>query len=294
MKPLTLIGEKINYSIPRIGKMLDAGDLDGVCGVARMQEERGADYLDVNVGPHPPVVMRDVVRAVQAAVSVPLCIDSADPAVLEAGADEYEAHRKPGTRGPILNSAVESNADRVLALKSRFDCRVVLLVSERLEGGVLRRNVLPEEMIGTARRLFAKARGAGFGPDEILVDPGTPSISSDLDGLANAVLDAIAGLRADAELRGCHLVVGVSNFTAGLPKPARLPLENAFLTLAVRNGLDTVIGDPSKEYRILDPGDESLVWLERILAGAGSQRLEALASNPLYRGGVRDGREGPD
>jgi 5-methyltetrahydrofolate--homocysteine methyltransferase len=288
MNELTLIGEKINYSIPRIGRLLDAGNLAAIRKVARGQQENGADYIDVNVGPLPPEVMSEVVAAVQEEVSVPLCIDSTDPALLEAGAAAYDAGREAGDGSPILNSAIESNAGRVLALRSRFDCRVVLLVSERIEGGLLERNVLPGQAVETARRLFAAAREAGFRAGEVFIDPGTPPVASDLEGLVNTALDTIAGVRSDPGLKGARIVIGLSNFTTGLPRQARLPLQNAFLTLAVEQGLDTLIGDPARDYRLLERGDENRAWLERILASTGTKRLEELTSYPLYRNARAD------
>jgi cobalamin-dependent methionine synthase I len=280
---ITLIGEKINYSIPRIGRMLDVRDYDAVCGVARRQAEDGADYIDLNVGPLPPEVMGEAVRAVRETVHVPLCIDSTDPALLEAGLEACGPGTTGGAPQPILNSAIENNAARVLALRERFACQVVLLVSERHEDGVLERNVLPGQAVETARRLFRKARECGFGADEIYIDPGTPPLASDMAGLVNTALEAIGRVRSDPELEGVHILAGVSNFTAGLPRSVRLPLQNAFLTLALRGGLDTLIGDPARDYRVLDAGDPHLVWLERILGCTGTRRLEVLTSSPLYR-----------
>lgn len=283
MNGITLIGERINYSIGRIGRMLDAHDLEGIRKVARAEEDCGADYIDVNVGPLAPEIMSDVVLAVQDEVSVPLCIDSTDPVLLEAGADRCAAGDKAGEPGPILNSAIESNAGRVLPLRSRLRCQVVLLVSERLDDGVLERNVSAAQAVETARRLFAGARDAGFEPGEIYIDPGTPPVSSDLEGLVNSALETVSGVRSDPEMGQSHIVIGLSNFTTGLPRQVRLPLESAFLTLAVERGLDAFIGDPAKEYRLLKPGDEYLAWLERILANTGTRRLEMLTSYPLYR-----------
>lgn len=294
MNHLTLIGEKINYSIPRIGSMLDARNYGAVREVARRQAERGADYIDVNVGPLPPEVMGGVVRAVRDTVAVPLCIDSTDPAMLEAGIEAHESERSGGSPGPILNSAIEHNAERVLALRARFACQVVLLVSERLEDGVLERNMLPGQAADTARRLFRKAREAGFGAAEIYIDPGTPPVASDMEGLVNTALETIEKVKADRGMEGAHTLVGISNFTAGLPKQVKLPLQSAFLTLAVKRGLDTLIGDPGRGYRILRPGDPHLEWLERILASTGTGRLEALTSYPLYRSApATDNRDKP-
>ena len=294
MRDVILIGEKINYSIPRMGRLLDARDYDAVRKVACAQEERGADYIDVNVGPLSPEVMGDVVGAVRGAVSVPLCIDSTDPALLEAGLAACAAEGTGDTPGPILNSAIEHNAARVLSLKSKFDCQVVLLVSERFQDNLLERNLLPAQAADTAKRLFERAREAGFGPGEIYIDPGTPPVATDMDGLVNTVLKTIDVVSSDPDMGDVHMLVGISNFTAGLPRHVRLPLQNAFLTLAMRNGLDTLIGDPAREYGILETGDPYLAWLERILSASGTRRLEELASSPLYRdASASDNRKKP-
>ena len=284
MDNLTLIGERINYSISRTGRLLDARDYAAIQKIAREQQEDGADYIDVNVGPLSPEVMEETVRAVAAAVTVPLCIDSTDPVLLEAGLRACGASGTVGARrSPILNSAIESNAGRVLSLGRQCACGVVLLVSERLEGGVLERNVRPGEAVETARRLFDMARDAGFDAEDVYIDPGTPPISSDLEGLVNTALDTIERVRSDSDLGRAHILVGVSNFTAGLPRRVRLPLQNAFLTLAVGRGVDSLIGDAGREYRLLEPGDEHLAWLEHILSSTGTRRLGEITSSPLYR-----------
>jgi cobalamin-dependent methionine synthase I len=294
MERLILIGEKINYSIPRIGKLLDARDFAAIQKIARAQEAGGADYIDVNVGPLPSEVMRDAVKAVEEAVGVPLCIDSTDAALLEAGIRAHDPRRLSGTganrsllTGPILNSAIEKNADRVLALRERFACQVVLLVSERMDGSALKRNVTPEQATDTARRLFRRAREAGFCAGEIYIDPGTAPIASDIEGLVNTALETIGLVRSDPYMSEAHVLVGISNLTAGLPLGIRPPLQNAFLTLALTKGLDTLIGDPGREYRTLEADDPYLSLFERILACAGPRRLEELISSALYRSAVQ-------
>jgi len=47
---LTIIAESINDSVPSTKKLLDAGDIEGILDLARFQDERGAGYIDVNVG----------------------------------------------------------------------------------------------------------------------------------------------------------------------------------------------------------------------------------------------------
>jgi len=281
MNSLILIGEKINYSIPQTGRLLDVRDYPAIQRIARVQEEQGADYIDVNVGPLPPEVMKAAVAAVQSAVDVQLCIDSTDPAMLEAGIGACAADvTGPGA---ILNSAIESNAQRVLGLRQAHKCQVVLLVSERLEEGALRRNSTAGEAYATAKRLFLRAKQNGFAARELFVDPGTPAIASDMEGLSGEVLNTIDMVRRDPDMEGIHILIGVSNFTAGLPRGLRLPLQNAFLTLAVERGLDTVIADPGKKRKILESGDPYLVWLRQIMDAEGTGRIEALTSSPIYR-----------
>ena len=53
---LTIIGETINDSVPSTKKLFDAGDIDGILELARSQDEKGAAYIDVNVGPRPAAV----------------------------------------------------------------------------------------------------------------------------------------------------------------------------------------------------------------------------------------------
>ena len=48
---LTIIGETINDSVPSTKKLFDAGDIAGILEIAKMQDEKGAAYIDVNVGP---------------------------------------------------------------------------------------------------------------------------------------------------------------------------------------------------------------------------------------------------
>ncbi len=51
---LTIIGETINDSVPSTKKLFDAGDIAGILEIARMQDQREAGYIDVNVGPRRP------------------------------------------------------------------------------------------------------------------------------------------------------------------------------------------------------------------------------------------------
>lgn len=282
---IAIIGERINYGIPRVRPLFDAGKTDAVRELARTQAAEGAAALDVNVGPLDAGTMQRTVATIQSAVRLPLCLDSAAPDILRAGIEAHDPARSDGL--PILNSAVESRGEAVFAIRKVRPCRVILLVSERREGARALPNETVEQAVATARRLFRGALEAGFAPGEILIDPSTPAVAVDMKGLVNTALDTIARIREDASFDGARIVAGLSNLTASLPPTARLPLQNAFLTLARRNGLDTIIGNPSKGYRLLPDAHPDLALFEDILARRGAERLRALTSSALYRDAAR-------
>ena len=100
---LTIIGETINDSVPSTKKLFEAGDIDGILELARSQDEKGAGYIDVNVGPRSPEFMAEMVTKVQKVTSKPLSIDTPDPAIAKAGLEAFNLDRAGGKK-PILNS----------------------------------------------------------------------------------------------------------------------------------------------------------------------------------------------
>ena len=83
--------------------------------------------------------------------------------------------------------------------------------------------------------------------------------------MINLCLDSIRGIRAEKDLAGIHISVGLSNFAIGAPKTMQVPLERAFLCLAMEAGMDFALSNPEKNT-VPMPKDEKLVQdLIRIL-----------------------------
>ena len=57
---LTLIGESINDSVPSTHALFEENNLEGIVELARQQADKGAAYVDVNVGPRSPGFMATV------------------------------------------------------------------------------------------------------------------------------------------------------------------------------------------------------------------------------------------
>jgi len=278
---LTIIGESINDSVPSTKKLFDENDIAGLLELARSQDEKGAAWIDVNVGLRPPDFMADLVRRIQSVTAKPLSIDTPDPAIARAALEAYDPERAGG-RMPILNSISPLRPD-MFDLHAVRPFIPILMASERYEpgAGCGSANRSAEETRATARALLdeARRRVPGFRNDQAIVDPGIAPIGSDCEGQLKRVLDTLALLRDDPLFEGVHRSVGLSNFTVMLPSkrkdgaPVKGPLESAFLTLAMPLGLDTIIGSTVRKYEILPAGHPALACLEDILKLEGYDTL---------------------
>ena len=62
---LTIIGESINDSVPSTQALFEANDIAGILNLAKTQDEKGAGYIDVNVGRRPPAFMAEMVQRIR-------------------------------------------------------------------------------------------------------------------------------------------------------------------------------------------------------------------------------------
>jgi 5-methyltetrahydrofolate--homocysteine methyltransferase len=275
---LTIIGESINDSVPSTKRLFDAGDIDGVLQLARVQDEQGAAYIDVNIGPRSPEFMADMVHRIQAVTARPLSIDTPDGDIAKAGLAAYNIERAGGQL-PLLNSISELRTP-MFHLYRVCPFRPILLVSEQVVDGRSLPCRTAEETHATARRLVDLAKAcAGIQPADCIVDPGIAPIGSDTEGNLKRLLGALARIHGDGELSGVHASVGLSNFTVMLPSkradggPVKGPLESAFLTTAMPLGLDTVIGSVKRKYEIVPPDHPAMQCLEDCLNLGGYEAV---------------------
>lgn len=98
---MLIIGESLNASIPAVASAVTARDAETIAALARRQCECGAQLLDLNAAVTDRAQRDDLpwmVRTVQAAVDLPLMLDSSDPEALRAA---LQVHEGPP---PILSS----------------------------------------------------------------------------------------------------------------------------------------------------------------------------------------------
>ena len=269
---LTIIGESINDSVPSTHTLFEENNIDGIVALARTQAEKGAAYIDVNVGSHTSGFMAEVVKKIQEHISLPLSIDTPDPELAAAGLETYNVGRA-GNQKPILNSISEARLE-MFDLYKRQPFIPILLVTEGLDAsGEMRMNTTAAQIHATAKSMAANARKRieHIANDQIILDPGIMPIGSDSKGDFRRLMEAMALIHHDNDLAGVSMSVGLSNFTAMLPSkradgsPVKSPLESAFLTMAMPLGLNTIIGSVSRKYALLTDADPAMQCLSDAL-----------------------------
>ncbi len=279
---LKIIAEKINDSVPSTHKLFEADDFEGIVQLAKKQVEEGAEYVDVNIGLRSPRLMAELVHSIQNVVSVPLCIDSPDYEIQKAGIEAYDPEKARG-RMPLVNSISELRLEFVNLAKIK-PVKFIILCTESSQDGELKPNETGEEIFQAGLRVREKILQSCnyITNDDLFFDPGMGPIGADMNGLTNATVDAVKLIHQSEDLKGCHMSVGLSNFSVQLPPRTasggliRTPLESAFLTLTNPLGMDHVIGSTKKKYKRLDPDHPAMRAVTDILKLEGFDRLTRL------------------
>ncbi|MGD9125935.1 MAG: dihydropteroate synthase [Planctomycetia bacterium] len=270
---LTIIGETINDSVPSTHKLFEADDIDGLLDLAKLQDEKGAGYIDVNVGSRSPEFMADLVKKVQSVTTKPLSIDTPDLEIAKAGLEAYDPDRAGGAK-PVLNSISPLRVEMFDLYSIQPFCPI-LLISEQVVDGQSGPCHTPEQTYQAAQHLLGLARERQMPNEDLIFDPGIAPVGTDSEGNLKRLVAAAELIHNDPELAGVHMSVGLSNFTVMLPSkradgsPVKGPLESAFLTKVMPLGLDMVIGSVKRKYAILDADHPAMVCLEDVLKADG-------------------------
>ena len=217
------------------------------------QTRRGAQILDVNAG-LPEIdekaTMCQLIDELQGVSTLPLQIDAANPAVIEAAVRRYP--------GKALINSTNGRRDTmaaVLPIAKHYGCAIVGLTLD--EEGI---PATAEGRLAVARKIVAEAERLGIPRHDVVIDCLTMAASTDQTA-PRAILDGIRLVKA--ELPGVRTVLGVSNISFGLP--FRPLVNGTFLAAAFSAGLDLAIVNPNltrmmdvvDSWRVLSGEDES-------------------------------------
>ena len=228
-QPFCIIGERINPTGRKsFAEELRNGDLSTVTADAIAQTEAGADMLDVNAGI--PLVdeaelLQQMLRTVQDATDLPVCIDSSVIEALEAGLAVYE--------GKALVNSVTGEDDRleeILPLVAKHGAAVIGLAND--ETGIPE---TPQQRLEIATKIVKVAGDHGIPPEDVVIDPLAMTVGAATD----AVTITLETIRLIREHLGVNMSLGASNVSFGLPD--RHALNAAFLPIAMEAGLTSAI-----------------------------------------------------
>ena len=287
---LHIIGDLINNAYGRARKAFSARSLEGYQALAKGQTALGCEWLDVNIDGTQQIQVRpqemldflpDLIPALQEVSPLPLCIDNPSINYQRVALEHYD-RKRAGGKPPIVNSIAASRErlDEMIELVKAYDAMVIVVVSERFVEGGTSQCFSPQDVYESALHFVARlAKQADRRPDQILLDPGLAPVGADTYGLVNMGLDAMKLIRADRDLAGVHISVGLSNFAWGTPKQIRGDLEKAYIRIATDAGLDFSIANPESGTVPL-PADHVTVQrlkhaLEQGRAAPGEERETA-------------------
>lgn len=281
---IEIIGERINPGFKSTKALFDDSDIPGIQALALRQAEAGAAYLNVNIGSRAlsdASFMAEVIHAIQAVTHVPLSFDFPSRKVQELCLSCYDL-AKSGGKLPIVNSITEHRWD-LMELARDFKFKVILMASERVEHGIAQANKKAADIYATAKRSALRLNNDyGIGMDDIYVDMSICAIIADTESLNRNTLDAISLIGDDPDLKGIHMMGGLSNIGQQLPPKAvdgsdlKHCLENAFLTLAAPYGFDCILGTPWRSYAPLPEDHYVLNTYKNFLEQSGSNALRAV------------------
>jgi 5-methyltetrahydrofolate corrinoid/iron sulfur protein methyltransferase len=262
---MIIVGEKINVISKEIGAAMKARDPKPIEEMAQAQVAGGANFLDINIGPASkdgPALMEWLVKTVQAAVDVPLCLDTTNAEAMEAGLKVHQ--------GKALINSASGAPDRMhtmLALAGKYQSNVIGLTMT--EKGIPRD---ANERMVIAYDIMMAAAEHGVPFEDIYLDPLILPVSV----AQNQAMEGVESIRMFKQLNDPPLktIVGLSNISNGTPDQTKPVLDRVYLVLLAEAGLDAAI---------MDPLDEELAATARSLPQELGARQAELEVEPLSR-----------
>jgi 5-methyltetrahydrofolate--homocysteine methyltransferase len=279
------IGERTNANGSKAFReaMLD-GRLDDCVEIAREQTRDGAHLLDVcvdYVGRDGVADMRTVASRLATASTLPIVLDSTEPAVIETGLEclggravinsvNYEDGDGPGSRIRRLMPVAREHGAAVIALT----------IDEQGQARTA------DTKVAVAERLIDDlTQNWGMRVEDIIIDTLTFTIAT---GQEESRRDAIETIEAIRRLKSTYpdvqTTLGLSNVSFGLSPAARAVLNSVFLHECVAAGLDSAIVHAARILPISRiPDEQREVALDLVYDRRRPATSETPAYDPLTR-----------
>ena len=209
--------------------------------IARSQTREGAHALDVcvdYVGRDGAADMRELVSRLATATTLPLVLDSTEPAVLEAGLECIGGRAMVNSVNYEDGDGPNSRFSRIMPMVKEHGAAVVALTID--EEGQAR---TADTKFAIAKRLIEDlTQNWGMALTDITVDCLTFPIATGQDETRRDGIETIEAIRRlNDAFPGVQSTLGLSNISFGLSPAARHVLNSVFLHECVKVGLTSAI-----------------------------------------------------
>jgi len=238
---MLLLGESLNVISKKIGRAFKERDPKPIQEEALFQKEKGMDYIDINLGPAKKdghELMPWLVETVQEVVDdIPLVLDTSNIAAIEAAL-------KVCKLTPIINSIMcrPERYEKMVPLAAEHNADFVALMwgPEGLPRDENERAALAVELLYFANE-------AGIPNEKIWVDGiVTPVNIQQPQAISlmefNGMIQDIAP--------GARSTCGLSNISNGPPDHLRPILNQTYMVMLQKYGMESVIADPLDDQLI--------------------------------------------
>ncbi len=237
-----MVGERTNANgSKKFREAMLADDWDTCVAMARDAVKEGAHLLDVCVdftGEDGPADMAEVASRFATQSTLPLMLDSTEPAVVETGLQLVAG--KPVLNSVNLEDGSEpgTRLDRFLSLAREYGAAVVCTCID--EAGQAR---TAERKLEAARAIHDLAVDRyGLRPEDLAFDPLALTLGTGMEESRRDGLETIEGIRRiKASLPGVQTILGLSNVSFGLTPALRHVLNSVYLHECQQAGLDAAI-----------------------------------------------------
>lgn len=241
------IGERTNANGSKaFREAMLAGNWDECVEIAKEQSRDGAHALDLcvdYVGRDGSQDMRVLVGKLATASTLPLVLDSTEPAVIKAGLECYPGRALINSVNFEDGDGPNSRYQRIMPLVREHGAAVVALTID--ETGQAR---TAETKLAIARRLVRDlTENWSMRLEDVMVDTLTFPIATGQDETRRDGIETIEAIRSlHLEFPGIQSTLGISNISFGLNPAARQVLNSVFLSECRKVGLTAAIVHSAK------------------------------------------------
>ncbi|XP_035666678.1 methionine synthase-like [Branchiostoma floridae] len=281
------IGERCNVAGSRaFNKMIQRGDYEKALSVAKLQVEMGAQVLDINMdegmldGKAAMARFLNLIATEPEICKVPLCIDSSNFSVIEAGL-------KCAQGKCIVNSISLKEGEEDFLRKARTIRRygaavVVMAFDETGQATDVEHKV---QICTRSYRLLVDK--VGFNPCDIIFDPNILTIATGMEEHNEYAINFIEATKIIKKtLPGCRVSGGLSNLSFSFRGMERIreAMHSVFLYHAIKAGMDMGIVNAGNLPLYDDISEELLKLCEDLIWNKDPEATEKMLAYAQVHG----------